>query len=70
MIPAFDENKEYDEFLKDNYQNIFEKELNGWYTDSTLWPNDRSWKIFQEWFDYEIHTMVYGIGKDDIKFEE
>ena len=70
LIPAFDENPEYDEFLKKNYKEIFEHELSGWYTEPKMWPKDRTWKVFKEWFDFEIHSMVYDTTpKNPIEYE-
>ena len=65
LIPAFEENEKYDRFLKKNFEAIFIEKLSGWYTDPEMWPKDRSWKVFKEWFDYEIHTMVYDTIPDE-----
>ena len=59
LIPAYDENEQYDRYLRKHAKEIFEQELVGWYTDLAMWPQDRSWKVFKEWFDYEIQTMVF-----------
>ena len=64
LIPAYEENEKYEKFLKKHCIDIFEHELGGWYTDPEMWPKDRSWKVFQEWFDYEIQTMVYDMIPD------
>jgi len=64
LIPAYEENEKYEKFLKKYYVEIFEHELGGWYTDPEMWPKDRSWKVFQDWFDYEIQTMVYDMIPD------
>ena len=44
-----------------NYETLFEVELEGWYTDETLWPSKRSLMLFNEWFDVECHTVVEDI---------
>lgn len=53
---------EWDKYVKKHFSDIFENELEGCYTDSELWPADRSWKIFNEWFDFEVQTMVYDLA--------
>lgn len=45
-------------WVKRNYEILFEEELEGWYTDSELWPQKRTLKLFREWFDVECHTVL------------
>jgi hypothetical protein len=45
-------------WIRRNYRQLFESELEGWYTDPTLWPEDRSLNRFKEWFDVECHTVL------------
>ena len=71
LMPAYDENKDYDKFIKKNYHKILENELYGWYIEPELWPQDRSWKVFNEWIDWEIETMVFDLADDEpIGYEE
>ena len=41
-----------------NFEALFESELEDWYTDESLWPEDRSRKVFDEWFSFECHSMI------------
>ena len=41
-----------------NYEALFEAELEGWYTDETLWPQKRTLKLFHQWFEVECHTVI------------
>ena len=71
LIPSYDYNEQYDRYLRKHAKEIFEDELMGWYTDPSMWPKDRSWKVFKEWFDYEIHTMVLDTVLDEpLEIEE
>ena len=71
LIPAFEENKKYDRYLRKHAKEIFEDELMGWYTEPAWWPHDRSFKVFKEWYDYEIHTMVLDTVLDEpLEIEE
>jgi hypothetical protein len=45
-------------WIKLNWQALFERELDGWYTDPSLWPKRRTLKLFREWFDIECHTCL------------
>lgn len=58
LIPAYDETDKYENFVRKHCNEIFEHELSGWYTYPEIWPQKRSWKVFKEWFDFEIQTMV------------
>lgn len=41
-----------------NFKLLFESELYNWYVDDSLWPKKRTYKMFQEWFDVECHTVI------------
>ena len=60
-------------WIKKNYGALFEIELEGWYTDESLWPSKRDLKLFYEWFDIECHTVVEDtVGspiEDDIEID-
>jgi len=58
LVPEFDSDEEGKEVLKHIYGEIFERELNGWDTDPASWPQNRDFRIFQEWFSIELHSVV------------
>ena len=37
---------------------LFEMGLASWVADGAIWPQDRSLKMFWEWFDVEVHLEV------------
>lgn len=45
-------------WIRRNWQALFERELDGWYTDPSLWPQRRTLKLFREWFDVKCHTCL------------
>lgn len=53
-----DDDKALSRWIKANFAELFEAELEGWYTDVSLWPQKRTYGLFQEWFEVECHTMV------------
>jgi hypothetical protein len=53
-----DDDKALTRWIKANYQTLFEAELEGWYTDESLWPQKRTFKLFQEWFEVECHSVI------------
>ena len=58
------------QFIKLNYAFIFEDELTVWTRDKGQWPEPRDLNLFGEWFDVEIHNMVFDLGEDKIVSEE
>lgn len=57
-----DEDADTDEdirrWVKENFHALWEGELEGWYTDETLWPSGRTLKKFDQWFEVECHTVL------------
>lgn len=66
LIQEMDSTEEIEKWLKRNFDQIFQNELNDWHTDEKNWPQKRTFKIFQEWFEYRIHYMVLDLGETDI----
>ncbi len=46
-------------YMKMNYKEIFEHFLFGMYTDETMWPEKRTYKIFEQWFSWSYNSMVF-----------
>jgi len=49
-------------WLARNHEELFERELSGWYTDPALWPRKRSLDLLQEWCSFELHSVVIDTG--------
>jgi len=59
LIPEFGSNEEALRYIERKYKAIFEIELNDWHTDDGVWPKNKSLQVFRQWFDIEIHSMIY-----------
>jgi hypothetical protein len=59
---AGEDSHSLERWLKRHYAEIFERELEGWYTDPDLWPKERSYRLFREWFEPELHTVLIDLG--------
>lgn len=57
-------------WLKANYRLLFESELEGWYTDSSLWPPQLSLTLFDSWFAIECHSMLFDTVGGEIVDDE
>lgn len=69
LIPEFDHPEESRAFIDAMAKSLFEEELAGWCTDETFWPNCRDNKGFWQWFEVEIHSEVFDVGKGPIRRE-
>jgi len=58
LIPEYDDEDQAWELLEEIYPEIFENELYGWHTDEDAWPQERSFTMFQEWFEIELNSIV------------
>ena len=54
------------EVIKKHYKEIFETELEGVCIDENEWPQNRSFKLFHEWFNYEISDWVTDLSNKSI----
>ena len=46
------------EWLELNYQQLFESELENWCCEEKLWPQQRNYELFQQWFSFSCHTII------------
>ena len=53
-----------------NFEVLFENELEGWYTDPSLWPPKRKLSTFDAWFEVECHTVLVDTLSDPIMDDE
>ncbi len=59
LTPEMDANDEALDWLKTYKAKLFEMELESWCTDRSTWPEKRTARLFDQWFDLEVHSMVY-----------
>lgn len=70
LIPSFEDDDEAWEIVEDIYAEVFERELEGWHTDEDAWPQNRTFAMFKEWFDIELHSVVEDLVGDEIVDDE
>jgi len=56
-------------WLRRNFKTIFEIELDGWCTDPSRWPADRSFKAFKKYFNVRFCSTVIDLAKGEIARE-
>jgi hypothetical protein len=69
LVEVEDED-ELEKWLKKNWQPLFEEQLEGWYVDPELWPQARTLKMFREWCDFQLHTVVLDTGSTPLYDDE
>lgn len=67
LLPDYEEIDQMEKWLSRNFDLIFQDQLNGWITDQDLWVKNRTYKLFKEWFDYSLHTMIFDLEKGEIE---
>ena len=65
-----DDGENIGKWISLNYKTLFENELEGWYTDESIWPKKRDRKTFNEWFAVECHTVIIDTVKGRIEDDE
>lgn len=66
LLPDFETTEEMEKWMKKHFDRLFTDQLNGWYTDPAMWPQDRTFDLFKEWFSYSLHTMVWDTQESSI----
>jgi hypothetical protein len=58
LIPECETSEQVAEVLQEFCEEIFVDQLDGWYRDQVTWPGDRSFEVFNRWFEVEHHSML------------
>ena len=67
LIREMDDNHAIRNWLKKNFNDIFSNELNDWCSNEKLWPEKRTFKMFADWFDLEIHSMILDLEEGPVR---
>jgi hypothetical protein len=59
LLPEYQSDEHLAAIFEDLYSDVFEVELSSWVTDKAKWPRRRTAEIFREWFEVEVHSMVF-----------
>jgi hypothetical protein len=70
LIPDTYDEYNYENWIKKNWREIFEQELEAWMLDSDCWPEKLTHKMFMQWFTVLVSDTVLDLGKKPIEIEE
>ena len=62
LIPECDTPEDVADCLQDDFDEIFQNQLDGWYRVRETWPTNRSYEMFRRWFDYSFHSVLLDLG--------
>lgn len=51
------------------FREIFKHELDAWHRVENDWPKNRDYGTFMEWFEVEVHSMVFDIHRGRLESE-
>lgn len=69
LVQEMDSNEDVLRWIQFNFEMIFANELNDWYSNEDKWPTKRIYKMFSEWFDVEINSMILDLEEYEITKE-
>ena len=55
--------------VEKNFDQIFVDQMNYWYTLESMWVQNRTFKMFKEWFDYSLYMMILDTLEEPIEKE-
>lgn len=70
LVPDYEDPADADKVLKRVCEEIFCRELAGWYTDEDTWPEDRGFRVFKHWFDVEHFDVVEDVGRGPVENDD
>ena len=70
LIPASESDATLMNFMRKNCVFLFEQQLNESWTDQNDWEEDLNWKKFKQWFDIELISLPFDLGKYGISRNE
>lgn len=71
LIPEILDDRDLDAYLDSMWIILFEMLLADWSLEPNWWPKKRSRKMFNNWFEISLHTMVYDMwGREPLDYTD
>ena len=58
LLPEYEDPSTQQEVLEEFWPDLFEAMLGGWVTDEALWPKNRTFEMFHQWFEVQMSSIV------------
>jgi hypothetical protein len=56
--------------LRQKWSILFERMLEDWYADESLWPRSRTRRMFQEWCELRTHSVVLDCSDEPLEYSD
>jgi hypothetical protein len=66
LINDFDDISEFEYWMANNFQLLFEIRLNYSCVDKSLWPEDRTLEVFKQWFEIRYSNLIIDLELEPI----
>lgn len=70
LIPDTYDETSFENWLKKNFKEIFQQELDSWMMDEEAQPKRLTYKLFNEWFDVKVSGLTFDAGRGVIETDE
>ena len=70
LIPGFEDDELTAKYLVREFDIFFQEQLSSWWIGEEHWPANRTFKLFEQWFDYNVHGLVFDAVKERLVREE
>lgn len=67
LIKDFDDKSEFNSWLQTNFQLLFEIRLTYSCIDKSLWPEERTFDVFNKWFEVRFSNLILDMKTDLIE---
>jgi len=67
LLPECEDDDRLLALLRKAGKRIFEEQLEAWCQDPSSWPIDRSFDVFQQWFEFHQFTLILDTCRKPLK---
>ena len=65
LVPDWEDDDEERAILREFWPALFDVMLEAWLVDKSMWPENRTYEMFLDWFDVETHAMLVDVYQDE-----
>lgn len=65
LLPEYEDPTSQQDVLEEFWPVLFEAMLEGWVTDESHWPKNRTSEMFREWFEVQMSSIVQDVHLDE-----
>ena len=69
LVDPIDGTDDAVKWVEKRWRMFFEHILGAWIFDETTWPQNRTLKMFREWFDVEYKSLVWDMGNEPLAID-